>query len=87
MRDNLFGTFLALLLITPLLITPAQSFDTGHHSDLTQNALSFFGFSDDTIKIMQVLNWMVDFYSVNVGKKITDFQLMHCDTLRNTNEV
>lgn len=69
-----------------LLLAPTYSFDTGHHSDITRNALDYFGFSDDTIKIVQVLNWVVDFYSVNVGKKLFDFQLLHCDTLRNTTE-
>eukprot|EP00026_Physarum_polycephalum_P006409 Phypoly_transcript_06451.p1 GENE.Phypoly_transcript_06451~~Phypoly_transcript_06451.p1 ORF type:complete len:583 (+),score=51.14 Phypoly_transcript_06451:166-1749(+) len=32
------------------------------------------------------MNWMVDFYSVSLFNKINDFQLLHCDTLRNTSE-
>lgn len=32
------------------------------------------------------MNWMVDFYSISMLDKISDFQLLHCDTLRNTSE-
>lgn len=64
-----------------------NAFDTGHHWDITASALSFFGFSSGTIKSMQVMNWMVDFYSISFLDKISDFQLLHCDTLRNTTEV
>lgn len=64
-----------------------HAFDTGHHWDITYTALSMFGFSPRTIRNMQAMNWMVDFYSVSLIGKVSDFQLMHCDTLRGTNEV
>ncbi len=63
------------------------AFDTGHHWDITYGALSLFGFSSDTIRIIQAINWMTDFYSMSVFHKISDLQLLHCDTLRNTSEV
>lgn len=76
-----------LLVVVSLLVVQNGAFDTGHHWDITYTALSLFGFSPRTIKNMQVMNWMVDFYSISIFNKITDFQLLHCDTLRNTSEV
>jgi hypothetical protein len=79
--------FFSTLLVVVGLIVRNGAFDTGHHWDITNTALSLFGFSPRTIRNMQVMNWMVDFYSVSLVGKINDFQLLHCDTLRNTSEV
>lgn len=78
--------FVLSILIINVIIS-IGAFDTGHHWDMSRTALSHFGFTDTTIEIMQVMNWMVDYYSVAVLGKMDDFQLLHCETLRSTNEV
>lgn len=44
----------------------ARAFDTGHHQDLTRDALSAEGFStanDTAIRIAEFQNWVTDYYS------------------------
>lgn len=54
---------IVLLLFFLGLPKPAFAFDTGHHSDLTREALQNEGFQETPIKIVQVENWLVDYYS------------------------
>lgn len=65
--------------------TLSLAFDTGHHSDLTRDALSDFGMSDASIKVCQVENWLVDYYSnqeVGVDDHIIhDCEKLHADNL------
>ena len=42
-------------------ICPA--FDTGPHHDLTRTVLAEHGFNEDSIKAIQVENWLTDYYS------------------------
>jgi hypothetical protein len=37
--------------------------DTGHHADLTRDALQEAGFQPDAIRIVQMANWLTAFYS------------------------
>ncbi|RYG88894.1 MAG: hypothetical protein EON58_19675, partial [Alphaproteobacteria bacterium] len=65
----------------------ANAFDTGHHSDLTREALADLGFSDTAIQVAQVENWLVDYYSnreVGVDDSIkSDCDKLHSDNLFN----
>lgn len=54
---------IVLLLLFLWLPKPAFAFDTGHHSDVTREALQNEGFKETPIKIVQVENWLVDYYS------------------------
>ena len=54
---------IVLLLLFLWLPKPAFAFDTGHHSDVTREALQNEGFKETPIKIVQVDNWLVDYYS------------------------
>jgi hypothetical protein len=54
---------IVLLLLFLWLPKPAFAFDTGHHSDVTRDALQNEGFKETPIKIVQVENWLVDYYS------------------------
>lgn len=76
-------TALSVAGIAPL----ASAFDTGHHSDLTREALADLGFSDTAIEVAQVENWLVDYYSnreAGVDDSIkTDCDKLHSDNLFN----
>ena len=62
-----------------------QAFDTGHHSDLTREVLNEFGFGSTSIKIAQVENWMVDYYTNAPGTGIKeDLAKLHFDDLENS---
>ena len=45
------------------LAQPVFAFDTGHHIDATWRAGDHQGFSSDARRLMQVANWLVDYYS------------------------
>lgn len=85
--NNKYWVATIRVIIIATTITQSNAFDTGHHWDITYTALTMFNFAPKTIKNMQVMNWMTDFYSVSLVGKVSDFQLLHCDTLRNTSEV
>ena len=45
------------------LAQPVFAFDTGHHIDATWRAGDHQGFSSDARRLMQVANWLVNYYS------------------------
>ena len=59
-----------------LLNCNAFAFDTGHHFDLTRDALLEAGFGDEAIKSAQIVNWLTDYYSEQPFVKLRD-QLKH----------
>eukprot|EP01113_Clastostelium_recurvatum_P027261 TRINITY_DN3282_c1_g1_i4.p1 TRINITY_DN3282_c1_g1~~TRINITY_DN3282_c1_g1_i4.p1 ORF type:complete len:698 (-),score=152.26 TRINITY_DN3282_c1_g1_i4:12-2105(-) len=77
-------------LVVSLLVlsaTPgAICFDTGHHYDLLRSSLTEFGFKDETIKIMQAVNWFADLYSFGSPIPIPMLEYLHVDTLRSTDD-
>lgn len=80
----------ALLLIVIFLSSAATAFDTGPHSDLTRAALLEHKFAADPIKIVQVENWLTDYYtSVTIfdGEKKEALESLHFDNLFNTAQV
>jgi hypothetical protein len=58
----------------------ADAYDTGHHSDLTREAMADLGFSDTAIEVSQVENWLVDYYSNREGG-VEDSIKTNCDKL------
>ena len=88
---------IVLLLLFLWLPKPAFAFDTGHHSDVTREALQNEGFQETPIKIVQVENWLVDYYSnwpvdqlpstqiIEEAKKESD--KLHFDNLFTTEDI
>ena len=84
MRKQLSITLVALVLLLGYSAR-VQAFDTGHHSDLTREVLNEFGFGSTSIKIAQVENWMVDYYTNAPGTGIKeDLAKLHFDDLENS---
>lgn len=72
----------------------AYAFDTGHHSDLTRAAMQHYGFQKDAIKVVQVANWLTDFYSNHPNKftgsrpKVSSYlNKLHFDNLTTPDEL
>src|SRR5690348_7784878 len=60
----------------------AFAFDTGHHSDLTREALQPEGFGDIPIQVVQLQNWLVDYYSTSPTSRVEDeANTLHFDNL------
>jgi hypothetical protein len=73
---------LAVGLCAALATSPAQAFDTGHHSDLTRDALQAEGFGDVAIETAQLQNWLVDYYSSSPTSRVDDdANRLHFDNL------
>lgn len=81
-----------LLLLVFVALEPAVlGFDTGHHADLTREVLHEAGFGETSIRVAQVQNWLVDYYSASPTGQVfglrTDLARLHCDTLLNAGDV
>jgi hypothetical protein len=67
---------------------PALAFDTGHHSDLTQEVLADQGFNRNAQDVATVENWLVDYYS---NQPITGLRqqlaFLHFDNLSSDQQV
>ncbi|ULH14728.1 hypothetical protein MF271_12050 [Deinococcus sp. KNUC1210] len=77
---------LAVLCLTGTLCLggAAQAFDTGHHADLTREVLSEFGMNDTAVRVAQVENWLVDYYSsspTSFGAVESAAAKLHADNL------
>ncbi|MGA7933251.1 MAG: hypothetical protein WCA35_06865 [Kovacikia sp.] len=76
--------FSSLLVLLGLLLIPKKvaAFDTGHHADLTREALQTEGFSNTSIEIAQVENWFVDYFSISPTSQLkADVEKLHFDNL------
>lgn len=84
---KLKGAFLAVLGVLSAA-GGARAFDTGHHYDLTREALSEFGMNENAIQVAQVENWLVDYYSnqpmIGLGEEL---EKLHFDNLTTTAKV
>lgn len=70
------------------MASAGQAFDTGHHFDATRHCGRANDFGDFAIRVMQLQNWYVDYYSNLPGyadKHILD--LLHFDNLDTTKKV
>ncbi|GJM10086.1 MAG: hypothetical protein DHS20C11_23620 [Lysobacteraceae bacterium] len=70
----------------------AHAFDTGHHEDLTKQAMRHYGFKPTSIKIVQLENWLVDYFAadplVDVDQNFRiDMEALHFDNLFSTSDV
>src|SRR5688572_16902583 len=54
---------LSIVSVLSLLAVQVLGFGTGSHFDLTRTVLSENGFEETPIKIVQVENWLTDYYS------------------------
>jgi hypothetical protein len=81
-------TVRSFLLFTLLFATTANAFDTGHHHDLTASAMRTFGFKARSIKVAQLENWLVDYYSSQpLAGLETDLKKLHFDNLEDSARV
>lgn len=76
-------------MLLALYCVPAFAFDTGHHLDLTREALGAHGMSQDAIDQVCVANWSVDYYSYSGTAPGTEAELqkLHFDNLYTQAEV
>lgn len=83
-----FGILIAAMFVFYVCVLPAAAFDTGHHHDLTRSALKTFGFQDTSIRIAQLENWLVDYYSNQpiAGLK-ADLEKLHFDNLLDSGRI
>lgn len=58
----------------------AHAFDTGHHADLTRDAMLAEGFPQSHANAALVMNWLTDYYS-NTAERQSDLSLLHFDNL------
>jgi hypothetical protein len=74
-----------IILSSLLLFTGnASAFDTGHHADLTREALEEVGMSNTSVEVCQVENWLVDYYSqkeVSPRNVRVEVAKLHADSL------
>lgn len=86
-----FGTLTKVALIAlavGAVSRPAQAFDTGHHFDLTREAMQDQGFGNTAIEVAQLENWLTDYYSSSPTSSIkSEVGLLHFDNLLNTQQV
>jgi hypothetical protein len=74
--------------IAGLWAAPARAFDTGHHFDLTRSALQEEGFTGTAVKVAQLQNWLVDYYSSQPTAKLQgDLEKLHFDNLYSTAQI
>ncbi|MFM9904185.1 MAG: hypothetical protein ACKVQJ_06395 [Pyrinomonadaceae bacterium] len=87
--DNL-RRILSSILIAAIGSSVCLAFDTGSHFDLTNAVLREQGFNSDAVKIVQVENWLTDYYSSSptIAKaKRDDLEKLHFDNLFSTAQV
>jgi hypothetical protein len=74
-----------IILSSLLLFTGnASAFDTGHHADLTREALEEVGMSNTSVEVCQVENWLVDYYSqkqISPRNVYVELAKLHADNL------
>ena len=55
----------SVFLAGSLLFAQITGFGTGSHFDVTRTVLNEHGFSEDGIKMVQVSNWLTDYYATS----------------------
>jgi hypothetical protein len=70
-----------LALLISAIPSGARAFDTGHHFDLTRDAMLDRGFGNTAIEAVQVENWLTDYYSSSPTSKIKEVEKLHFDNL------
>lgn len=86
-HHNLKKMILTITIILSLFFLwfpkPTFAFDTGHHSDLVREVLQNEDFKETPIKIVQLENWLVDYYSQKplASEVKTESKKLHFDNL------
>src|SRR5260370_40786710 len=83
----MFRTVIVLLMLVAVLRLPAAAFDTFWHVEASRRAGNEFGFSEDSIKIMELGNFSPDFFGPVSdfaserlqGKALADLQQFDAD--------
>jgi len=72
--------FVALTILT---FSNTYGYDTGHHNDLTRNALQIFEYSASAQKVVPLANWFTDYfsYTFDLQEKLPPLNLLHFDNL------
>lgn len=79
---------LVIVLCAWTVARPAEAFDSGHHHDLTASAMRTLGFKSRAIKVVQLENWLVDYYSSQpLAGLEEDLQKLHFDNLEDSARV
>ena len=82
--------FISTFLLGSLLIGQSFGFGTGSHFDLTHTVLTEHGFRPTSIRIVQVENWLTDYYSTTPtygDKHRATLEKLHFDNLFNGEQV
>jgi hypothetical protein len=68
--------------------SPAAAFDTGPHYDLTHDTLEKEGFQATAIQVVQVENWLTDWYTSSPTSPFkNDLEKLHFDNLTEPHQV
>lgn len=84
-RFTVFAAALAAAL--GLAAAPARAFDTGHHSDLTREAMQVEGYGDAPVRVVQLQNWLVDYYSNRPLGPKDQANTLHFDNLFTADQI
>src|SRR5688572_2859234 len=90
-----FTNFFVVIIFCECSVFPVSAYDTGHHTDLTRNALLAEGFNEQAIRVVVLQNWLTDLYGAHPlaipGSEIKaikgDVEKLHFDNLFSTQEV
>lgn len=77
-------------LLVSLLVAQITGFGTGSHFDVTRNVLTEHGFNEDAIKMIQVSNWLTDYYATSPTRSDehrADLEKLHFDNLYSEEQV
>jgi hypothetical protein len=87
-KFNLLAKTILVTLALWAMPKTAQAFDTGHHFDLTREAMSDQGFGNTAIEVAQLENWLTDYYSSSPTSRIdNETNKLHFDNLLTTQQV
>ncbi|MDM7924050.1 MAG: hypothetical protein QUS14_17300 [Pyrinomonadaceae bacterium] len=80
----------SILLAGFLLLAQITGFGTGSHFDVARTVLKEHGFSEDAIKMIQVSNWLTDYYATSPTRSDehrADLEKLHFDNLYSEEQV
>lgn len=85
-----FTQIASSLLVGSLLIAQITGFGIGSHFDVTRLVLTEQGFNEDSIKMVQVGNWLTDYYATTPTRSEehrADLEKLHFDNLYTEDQV
>jgi len=84
-----YTSVISIILFSLLILLPvARTYDTGHHTDLTRNAMEIYGYQHYARDVGALMNWLVDYYSYTLQTEdIPELASLHHDNLYNIQNV